>query len=75
MRNREHDLIIRAQSNVHSCMQYSGLAARDVDGAIERLPEHTDRLNLLSQQLWAMEDLARSVEHQLSEIHTELRTG
>jgi hypothetical protein len=71
------------QDHVGHAQTYTQSAMRSLKSAVENIQDAIDtghdaqriiRLNALAQQVWAMEDLARSVEHQLAQIHAEIRS-
>lgn len=67
-----------AQTCANNAMRDLNIAATSIekhltDGGI--IPAHVEKLQAPIAQLWAMEDLAREAERELSRINAEYRTG
>lgn len=73
-----NNLLDWAQFNANSAMRALNQTATNIEENLtdgDFTTAHAEKLRELTAQLWAMEDLARGVEHALAGISAELRTG
>lgn len=63
-----------AQNTVRLAVGNLSNTAETLDRTMLQSSDHAERIHGLCDQLWAMADLVRVVEHELAAIHATVRT-